>query len=182
MDNYREIANWVGWPAIVTILLLAMSFGGFLLNNRIQTLKEENDILNNRLIRSGVTEDVSAGIKIISPAENDTVDEPINISGTYKDIPEGYKIRVFIFPERGGGYWAQSEVEYDAEKKTWNSLATIGGEPGHSAKIIATIVGNDGQKILDYYKKVADETGQWIGIEELLTDIIPEDEILVYRK
>jgi len=40
MEIYNEFASFVGWPAIVAILLLAGGYAFFALNNRIEFLKE----------------------------------------------------------------------------------------------------------------------------------------------
>jgi len=49
MELYRIIANWIGWPIIVAILLLAGSFIVVILNSHNALVKEENKKLKNQI-------------------------------------------------------------------------------------------------------------------------------------
>lgn len=53
MDLYREIAAWTGWPMIVAVMAIFGGYGAFLLQNRISTLKERNEILEKRIGEAG---------------------------------------------------------------------------------------------------------------------------------
>ena len=49
MDTYNLIAGWLGWPIVVALLLLAGGYGYWVLNNRIDSLKEQKDYLELKL-------------------------------------------------------------------------------------------------------------------------------------
>lgn len=49
MELYSIVASWAGWPVIVAFLLLASLYAYFILQNRIDLLKEENDRLERRV-------------------------------------------------------------------------------------------------------------------------------------
>lgn len=50
MDLYNTIAQWVGWPALVAVLILLGSSGLWLLRSRLDFQKEINDKLNSDLV------------------------------------------------------------------------------------------------------------------------------------
>ena len=41
MDLYSAVASWVGWPAVVAILLILGAYGGWILKNRVDFLNQE---------------------------------------------------------------------------------------------------------------------------------------------
>jgi hypothetical protein len=45
MELYDIIASWAGWPVVVAVLLLAGGYSHWLLLDRINRIKEENDYL-----------------------------------------------------------------------------------------------------------------------------------------
>lgn len=51
MDSYSLIAAWAGWPVIVAILVIAGSYAGWLLKNRIDTQKEIIERLEREFVR-----------------------------------------------------------------------------------------------------------------------------------
>jgi len=49
MELYNVIANWVGWPTVVALLLLGGAFGYWILNKHIELLKEKNTGLEKEI-------------------------------------------------------------------------------------------------------------------------------------
>ncbi|MBN1396845.1 MAG: response regulator [Bacteroidetes bacterium] len=49
MEIYNLIASWLGWPIVVALLLFAGGYGYWLLKNRIDGVKENNDYLKMKL-------------------------------------------------------------------------------------------------------------------------------------
>ena len=49
MELYESIANWAGWPALVAILVLAGSYAYFVIQSRLELLKEKTEWLEQQL-------------------------------------------------------------------------------------------------------------------------------------
>lgn len=52
MELYNLIADWTGWPVIVAIIIIAGTYGYWILQNRIDGLKENNEYLLIKLDES----------------------------------------------------------------------------------------------------------------------------------
>ncbi len=87
MELYNLIASWAGWPVIVAVILVAGGYAGWLLNNRIEHLKETNESLRRK--KSDKAEIANTGIKITYPRpDNNVIDNPFMASGYCKQTRE----------------------------------------------------------------------------------------------
>jgi hypothetical protein len=181
MEELSLIATWTGWPVIVAIILLAGGYGLWILNNRIEHLKELNLLL--QMQKQANFEPSDYGVKIKSINAGDKVQGSFKVSGTYKkELPKGYKIQLFVKSSSKGEYFPQRVTEIKSENRTWTADVRVGGVSGTKAVIIAAVAGPDGQALCNYYRKVGRETEKWTGIELLTNDIELMDEVNVIRE
>ncbi len=162
MEIYTEIASWIGWPAVVALLIVAGGFAGWLLNNRISELKDINDSLQ----KGRPDDSTDYGIKIISPKNNDFVGQFINVTGSYSKIPPPDTLRLFtVKPERtekGERFWPQEIVkEFNTETKSWSARVNIGDPNESEWGIIVAVIGQSTTVLWDFYYRIGPQVGWW---------------------
>lgn len=174
MEIYTELAKWVGWPAIVALLLLLGGIAGWILNQRIENLKEKNAHLEkeySKFFKTVVSSnksylDIDYGIKIITPNDELLSNEWVDVTGKYSIMPPPDTLRLFtVHPEKttyGERIWPQEIVkEFQSETNSWRAKVNIGGLPKDGGKVVAAIVGQPTIVLWNYYYKVAPEIGWW---------------------
>ena len=118
------------------------------------------------------------GVTIVTPEDYDRVDRAFPVSGTYKNLPEGYHLWVstfgIIYDNAGKKikhYWPQEKAT--TENGKWHSrVYNIGGVSGESKEFLVLAVGKEGQALIKHFKDVGNETQQWPPIKKLTSDII----------
>ncbi|MGC1379155.1 MAG: hypothetical protein WA821_23195 [Anaerolineales bacterium] len=189
MDIYNLIAMWTGWPVVVAIILVAGSYASWLLKNRIDFAKEQNEQLNLRIaefekMTANKTQDAFQtlikdpdvfGIKTIRPKLNERVGNSFDVDGVFqKRPPADYEIWVFVFWENGKDiyYWPQEPATIRGN--AWYSRVNHIGSG--TQKILVFLVGKNGQALMKYFKRAGMENSEdkprWPGIIELPEDII----------
>lgn len=122
-------------------------------------------------------------VKISVPVSQQPVSMYEDIKGTYRDLPEGHKIWVMVYPPSAERYYPQSEVELGHNK--WASTKAIIGlndEAGMPFYIHAVIADEKASASLSLYAQSAKETNVSAGIPKLPEGALPCDVVVVRRK
>lgn len=114
------------------------------------------------------------GIKITDAKPNQAEKEKLTVYGIYKSKPKKENIYLFVVEPNGQGYWPQNPVNFNSMNNTWSSDVHSSDNAPPETYIIAAIVGEAGQVLVDYYYKVGKET-RWTFIDRLTNDIIECD-------
>ncbi|MBV9791269.1 MAG: hypothetical protein JOZ51_23945 [Chloroflexi bacterium] len=127
MDEFQLIAQWVGWPVIVAVLVVFGSFAFWLQNNRIEALK---DRLEDSSLKENNFSCDEYGIQIVSPPRLEQVPSSFAVSGVYKSLPRDKSLWLLIRKSDGNTheYWPQTAITVNRQSKTWHSeVAYLGG-------------------------------------------------------
>lgn len=95
------------------------------------------------------------------------------ISGTVTELPPyGGSIRLMTIGDSAPvSYWPQSSVAVDPSTKKWNGVIYS----PYDVTVAVVILGDDGQILFDYFRKVADtgssQEAQYPGLTQLTKDV-----------
>ena len=181
------------WPLALSVIVIGAGVGGWLLNNRIATVQDQNALLQeeNRLLREAaaqlqIGDDLEQAfdpaVQITSPQSDAIVPSVFDLSGVYADLPRDSGLRVFVRHGEDKGTFPQDPVVYLEEEKTWRTRVDIGNVQGEAVTVIAALVGKDGQALYSFYFKVGRATGRWVGLDSLTADVVELDLIRVVHQ
>ena len=114
------------------------------------------------------------GIDIVTPAEYEQVDLAFEVSGTYKNLPEGHQIWVSTFRVSGNKvkhYWPQEKAT-TKNGKWYSKVYNISGQSGESKEFLVLVIGSEGQALFRYFKETGSENKNWPAIKELTSDVV----------
>lgn len=120
------------------------------------------------------------GLKIQSPAHNESVREKIRMTGTYQKRPTEPVAIIQYIPE-SEDYWFEDLVTFDSHG-TWTANIEIYGEFDEDRILQVVILGKEGRVLRDYYFHVAENADDWYGMKNLTSDILKCDEVRVAFK
>lgn len=124
------------------------------------------------------------GIQIDSPrAMSQIATSEVVITGSYTVRPPEGALRLFTLTTPDGKLiQPQAIVEtFDEERNRWSARVRLARPPRYSLFIVATIVGKSGEKLWDYYFKVATDGRDIPLAGPLPPDIVECDRIWVER-
>ena len=111
-----------------------------------------------------------SGIKITSPKDSEEVGWAFPVAGSYEAIPKGFDLWVITTDVSSERYWPQERATIDKDKKAWSGQVTgIGGKPGETRTFGVFLVGEDGQRLLELWRRAA-------GIQKNLRQLDPAGE------
>lgn len=175
MDEFKVLAEWAGWPVLVAFMLLGGGFAFWLLNNRIEHLKEINTHLEKEQAWNGNYSCERCAIRVVSPPFGEPVPRSFRINGTFQYLPEGTVIWACVVEGEGKNrhYWPQgSSAKIDKLNRTWHARVNwLGGKQGDLHEVVVMLVGANGQVLIDYYVKAGEENNKWPGIVHLTQDM-----------
>jgi len=175
MDELQILANWTGWPLLVAIMLLGGGFVSWLLNSRIERLKDENARLEKEQLWSGSYSAEKCQIRVVSPSFGDPVPRSFIVNGTFQQIPERAQIWVCTVDGDAADrqYWPQGRpAKIDRLSQTWHArVVWLQGDTNDMREIAVLVVGEDGQALIDYYVKAGEENTKWPSIVHLTRDM-----------
>ncbi len=120
----------------------------------------------------------SFGIKIRTPSSGSIAPFSFEVSGEYKLLPVGHSIRVVVV--EGERHWPQGVARISASNKQWRAMVNhMGGVKGQSRTIAVIVMNESGSTLCDYYEKAGRETGRWIPISKLTSDMVECDNVTV---
>ena len=120
------------------------------------------------------------GLKITSPSSGASVDESVNVSGYYSDKPPDGSILLIFQSDSGENYWPQSPIVDDPQAKTWQGTFILGS--GSRAYAAVGVMGKNTRTLIEYYRKIGNETGRWPAIEKFPEDFVICDRVLLSHK
>lgn len=179
-------------PTIITALIgafatiAAAAIGVLSTRSKEKTnadLKKEITRLQKVAICQPMLSPEDYGITIEIPKEYASVGQIFNVSGTYKNLPDGHVIWIATFGSHKSTnnqmrrhYWPQepATTTFSTEGKKWNcKVQDIGGKtPGETKEFLVLVAGPDGQALFKYFKKAGSETEKWIPITYLTSDVV----------
>lgn len=125
---------------------------------------------------------VDYGLKIAAPQAGDIIGLHPKVSGSYVIEPPADSVALFYAP-KDLGYWPSAPpVQVLRESSTWESELYVGGPAFQEAEILIALLGKSGRTLIDYYREIGQETGQWPPIKELPDDVRVCDRIPVVLK
>jgi hypothetical protein len=132
-------------------------------------------------VNIGANDQENYGIKITSLKEHGGVHDPIEISGTYERKPPENLIRAIENSIRMHRYWPKQYLTFENKNKIWSATFNIGGNTGEKRMIQIASIGANGKVLLDYSRRVFEDTKQWPGLDTFTADIVILDEISFVR-
>jgi hypothetical protein len=118
------------------------------------------------------------GVKIRTPSPGSMAPASFEVFGDYKLLPAGHSIRVFVV--EGERHWPQGVARMSPSNKQWRAVVNhMGGVKGQSRTIAAIAMAESGSILCDYYEKAGRETGKWIPITRLTSDMVECDNVVV---
>jgi hypothetical protein len=106
----------------------------------------------------------------------------IDVYGTYKKWPAGKSVRLFVI-DRRNQYWVQTPtIRRNEKEKSWHSQVHIGGSADTHAIIMIAIVGEAGQALCEYYRRVKEVVKEPIGITGVPSDVTECDSVKILKK
>jgi hypothetical protein len=117
------------------------------------------------------------GIIIQLPLPNSTVSSPIQVSGTCKRTGMAGSFYAFEYNPAIQQYWPKGPLAFDHQKKTWRATMNIGGGNNQPRLLIIAYLGEGSQRLLDYYERVRQATGQHLGIRQFPIDFYPLQQV-----
>ena len=116
------------------------------------------------------------GIKISSPRAPVKLHGRVEVSGGFDQEPPDGSLWVLVTTPDRSRFWPQmARVEISKVRKTWHGAAWIEGD----ARILAITAGAEAQKLFRYFGKVGQTLGKWQSIDEMPSDIVEHDEVVV---
>lgn len=115
-------------------------------------------------------------IRITSPSPQETVQTgSVQIRGSYATLPAHDDVRLFVRSLRSTHIWPQDKVQTDVGSLTWTGRVHLGG--AHEHIIFVAVVGKEGRRQVNQYKRIAEDTGKWLAIGEQADDIVECDRV-----
>jgi hypothetical protein len=165
MDSIIIVAIIGALSTILSALITAKYKDQQSLNNNVEKISDRGTKLDKEKI----------GIEIVNPAEYGLVGNWFEVSGTYKFLPENYKIWLTTFEVDNQGditsYWFQGRATA-SNGKWYGNINYLGGEDGEQRGFLVIVGGSNTQILFQYYEKVGKELDKWLPIQELTTDAI----------
>jgi hypothetical protein len=159
---------------IVAIIGSIATIAAALITARAKDMSYAETIRLQKFSHSQMLPPSKYGIDIVTPAEYEQVDSAFEVSGTYKNLPEGHQIWVSTFRISGNKvkhYWPQEKAT-TKNGKWYSKVNNIGGHPGESKEFLVLVVGNEGQTLFKYFKETGSENKNWPAIKELTSDVV----------
>jgi hypothetical protein len=108
-----------------------------------------------------------------------------DITGRYTSLPlpeAGTEVWVFEFSPTSQTYYPKRPITINGNDQWKSDACHMKGDPGTRRDIVVAIVGAPGLALIDYHRKVGEETKRWVGIKKLTPDIVECDRITVTIK
>lgn len=121
------------------------------------------------------------GIKIVSPKHGEIRYGPFEVTGSYDFKPPEGSVWIFIASLDDNEFWPQGTVQFDEAAKTWKGMAFFYERPARDANIIVAQVGETGKILCDYYTRVGHETGNFMPLLKLTSDVVEFDRVKVSK-
>lgn len=121
------------------------------------------------------------GIKILSPTHGEIKYGRFEVKGSFEWKPSEGTLWLFVTSPDGMEHWPQEAIQVDFESKRWKGFAALYERPSREARIVVASVGESGQILCDYYRRVGHETGHYPPLLKLPSDIVKLDEVKVYK-
>lgn len=116
------------WTAIATVLTFKIALWIYLLIALLLVFILFQ-LQKNRAIHDASLDQEKLGINITSLTNDAKISRIENVYGTYKDLPENARIRLFVVNENQSRCWLNSQkVVINNLKNTWESLTYFGSE------------------------------------------------------
>lgn len=175
MDELKVLAGWAGWPVVVACLLIGGGYAFWLLNNRIEHLKEMNARLEKEPAWNPSSSFDKCAVRVVSPPFGERAPRSFSVNGTFQHLPDGAALWVCTAEGTGKNrqYWPQGRAaKVDKLNQTWHGgVNWIGGNPGDLKEIVVMLAGENGQALVDYYIKAGEASNKWPGISHLTRDM-----------
>lgn len=174
LTELQALSDWVGWPPVVALLLLAGSAVIFLLKHRIEALRNQLAGLASKST-SVADLDTEALIQITSPRPGEKVHRSFRVHGTFQHLPKD--LQLWVCTVEGDGsqriYWPQQPAaSISRQTKSWRAQVNwLEGKPGETKEIAICIVGPNGETLFEYYVRAGLQSESWPGILHLPGDI-----------
>jgi hypothetical protein len=119
-------------------------------------------------------------INITHPSDSSIVHMQDNVTGTVRNIPEGQKLWILVYPHNTNKYYLQGEAYIQNEK--WERLVQLGTDKDIGTKydIIAVLADKKAQDVFNSYLKNG-ASRKWPGIDEIPVGTKTYDNIMVTR-
>jgi hypothetical protein len=121
------------------------------------------------------------GVKILSPTHGEIRYGRFEVRGSFESKPPESALWLFITSPDGIEHWPQEVIQVDVESKGWKGFAALYERPSREARIVVASVGESGQILCDYYRRVGHETSSYPPLLKLPSDIVKLDEVKVYK-
>jgi hypothetical protein len=122
-------------------------------------------------------------IKFFSPQMNQEVGKQVDITGTYKSMPEkGVEIWLFEFSPTSQKYYPKRPVITNGDGQWKSDACELRGNPGVRRELVVATVGPAGRALCEYFRTVGEQTKDWVGIRTLTPDSDICDRITVKVK
>jgi hypothetical protein len=106
----------------------------------------------------------SFGIELRSHVNNAKVERVNLFYGTYKNLPENIRLRIYLANEHQSLCWINSKnVIVNSIDKTWQSTVYVGAEneSGYVFHVIVAIENAVTDQWLDYYEQISAQLNHW---------------------
>lgn len=133
------------------------------------------------LTESGTRKALGYGIKILSPTRGEIRSGQFEVTGSYEFKPPANSVWLFIASLDDNEHWPQGIVQFDEDTKTWRGVAYFYEKPPRDANIVVAQVGETGKILCDYYTRVGFDTGNWLPLLKLPSDIVEFDRVIVSK-
>jgi len=144
MDALRNIIDFIASYPLWAKLLVTGGVGVTVLT-----------LIFARPLQTPVATTAMYSIKINSPRGGDRVPWSFPVVGSFEKLPDSIDLWVITTDSSGQRYWPQ-ERAIPRTDKTWSArVHGIGGEPGDRRTFGVFLVGEDGQALLDLWKRAA---------------------------
>lgn len=121
-------------------------------------------------------------LKIISPRHGDPVGSEIEVSGTFKELPDKGIVKLLVKSVDRDVFWPESrEVIFDEGSKSWHGKIYLGDQEGKHRTVIVATIQEAGKALFQYYEQVNKSNPRPVGIKELTPDIKVCHEVAVLR-
>ena len=158
------------WRALLAFLgFVAAVFGGLLV------WRGTDDVDIKRLAKE-------CDPKITSHRNGDSVDENIQLRGTYSQKPPDDALAVLELSTTTRKYYFKNAPLLDEATKEWFADIKVRGNPGSERILYVALLGAPGRALQKYFFSVPDQTKGWAGIETLTPDIVRHHSVTVRRK
>lgn len=131
-----------------------------------------------------------AGISITKPTHNAHVADDLSdanngrriltVKGIARNIASDYQLGLIIKDYGNPHNIHPVDIQLNETKSTWTGNIYFDKESDKQVTLAVLLLGPEGNRLHDYYRKVAREVRAWVALESLTSDTLTCDEVTIH--